>query len=130
MAAYAEPTLRRVQLPATNRWTSGVGFGTGGLLRIGSVRRRLHVLAPACTHGTTHFDTAPIYGFGESERTLGRFLRGRRHQVTLTTKFGLRASPLARRLALMQRVARGVARSFPAVKRAAVRNAGALYQAP
>src|SRR5262249_4903830 len=45
-------------------------------------------------------------------------------------KFGLRASPLARRLALMQRVARGVARSFPAVKRAAVRNAGALYQAP
>jgi D-threo-aldose 1-dehydrogenase len=117
-------------LPVIGKSTSRVGFGTGGLLRIGSSRRRQDTLAAALASGITHFDTAPLYGFGESERALGQFLRGRRDKITLTTKFGLQAAPLAARLAVFQRLARGVLKSFPALRKAAVRNAGALYKPP
>src|SRR4051794_35798600 len=101
---------------------SRIGFGTSGLLRIGSARERLSVLAAALAGGITHFDTAPIYGFGESERALGRFLRGQRSRVTLTTKFGLRPSALAMRLAPLQRVGRRALRLLPALRSVAVRN--------
>ena len=110
--------------------TARIGFGTGGLLRIGSERGRRETLAAALSSGITHFDTAPIYGFGESERTLGRFLRGRRSEVTVTTKFGLRPSALAARLAPLQRLARKAVRLLPALRSAAVRGSGALYAAP
>lgn len=109
---------------------SRLGFGTGGLLRIGSARHRQGVLAAALDNGITHFDTAPIYGFGEAERSLGRFLQGHRSRVTLTTKFGLQPSRLAAQLAPLQRAGRRMVQLFPALRRAAVRNSGALYSPP
>jgi D-threo-aldose 1-dehydrogenase len=115
---------------ATAKTTTRIGFGTGGLLRIPSERRRQDALAAALASGITHFDTAPLYGFGESERALGRFLRGRRSEVTLTTKFGLQASALAARLAVFQSAARRALELFPALRRAAVRNAAALSTPP
>jgi aryl-alcohol dehydrogenase-like predicted oxidoreductase len=109
---------------------SRVGFGTGGLLRIGSGRERQRVLAAALASGVTHFDTAPIYGFGESERALGRFLVQQRHRVTVTTKFGLQTSGLAAHLAWMQRAGRRVIQWFPTLRRVAVRNTQRLYAPP
>ena len=41
----------------------------------------------ALDRGITHFDTAESYADGRAEEVLGRALRGRRSQVTLTTKF-------------------------------------------
>lgn len=38
--------------------------------------------------GITMFDTADMYDAGESERILGRALRGRRHTVAIATKVG------------------------------------------
>jgi D-threo-aldose 1-dehydrogenase len=119
-----------VVLPLLGKTTSRVGFGTGGLLRITSARGRQDALAAALASGITHFDTAPLYGFGESERALGRFLRGRRGTVTVTTKFGLQGSPLAQHLALFQGLARRAVARFPALRRAAVRNSGALSAPP
>jgi D-threo-aldose 1-dehydrogenase len=110
--------------------TARVGFGTGGLLRISSARRRQDTLAAAFANGITHFDTAPLYGFGESERALGRFMRGKRGDITLTTKFGLQASALAARLAFVQGIGRRALQMFPALRRAAVRNVGALATPP
>jgi D-threo-aldose 1-dehydrogenase len=133
MSACARPVSPAgdsLALPVIGKSTSRVGFGTGGLLRIGSSRRRQDTLAAALASGVTHFDTAPLYGFGESERALGQFLRGRRDKITLTTKFGLQASALAARLAVFQRRARGVLKSFPALRKAAVSKAGALYKPP
>ena len=124
------PAGHPLALPVIGKSTSRVGFGTGGLLRIGSSRRRQDTLAAAHASGVTHFDTAPLYGFGESERALGQFLRGRRDKITLTTKFGLQAAPLAARLAVFQRLARGVLNSFPGLRKVAVRNSAALYKAP
>jgi aryl-alcohol dehydrogenase-like predicted oxidoreductase len=37
------------------------------------------------------FDTADIYGFGRSEELLGKFLKLRRREAVIATKFGLRA---------------------------------------
>jgi D-threo-aldose 1-dehydrogenase len=113
-----------------NRPISRVGFGTGGLLRLGSASDRQRVLAAALASGITHFDTAPIYGFGESERALGRFLVNERQRVTVTTKFGLQASRLAARLAWMQRAGRRAVQWFPTLRRVAVRNTQHLYAAP
>lgn len=124
------PMSRQIPLPLIDRSTSRVGLGTGGLLRLDGDRRRRGLLAAAMEAGITHFDTAPIYGFGESERALGRFLKGRRHEVTLTTKFGLQPSRLAAQLRVFQRAGRRILAAFPAVKRAAVAHAGVLYAAP
>lgn len=40
--------------------------------------------------GVTTIDTAPVYGFGLSEEIVGEALVGRRQEVQLLTKFGLR----------------------------------------
>ena len=40
--------------------------------------------------GINFFDTADVYGLGESERTLGEALGARRHEAIITTKFGVR----------------------------------------
>jgi aryl-alcohol dehydrogenase-like predicted oxidoreductase len=40
--------------------------------------------------GCTFFDTAEIYGPFANEELLGRALKGRRHEVTIATKFGFR----------------------------------------
>lgn len=44
----------------------------------------------AIDHGVTSFDTAPLYGAGESERILGKALAGRRERAQILTKCGLR----------------------------------------
>jgi D-threo-aldose 1-dehydrogenase len=129
-AASLRTGARTIELPIIGKTACRVGFGTGGLLRIGSARRRQDVLAAALGSGITHFDTAPLYGFGESERALGRFFRGRRSQVTLTTKFGLQPSALAARLVVFQSAARRALELVPALRRAAVRNAGGLQTPP
>ena len=130
VAASSPADTRTVELPAVGKSACRVGFGTGGLLRITSARGRQNVLAAALDSGVTHFDTAPLYGFGESERALGRFLRGRRSKVTLTTKFGLQPSALAARLVIFQTAARRALERVPSLRRAAVRNAGVLQTPP
>ncbi len=46
------------------------------------------VVTRALDCGINLFDTADIYGAGESERLLGLALRGRRHEALIATKFG------------------------------------------
>ncbi|AKT43696.1 aldo/keto reductase [Chondromyces crocatus] len=48
------------------------------------------IVSRALERGLIAFDTANSYNDGESERILGRALRGRRHEVHLATKVGLR----------------------------------------
>jgi aryl-alcohol dehydrogenase-like predicted oxidoreductase len=54
------------------------------------------VVDAAVDAGVTFFDTADIYARGDSERFLGRALRGRRDRAIVATKFGHKnAGPLA-----------------------------------
>ena len=47
------------------------------------------LLLAALDDGVTHFDTAALYGFGASERTVGRVLSRHRSRFTLASKCGM-----------------------------------------
>ena len=49
------------------------------------------LLLTALDEGVDFFDTAALYGFGESERIIGKTLSGKRSQFTLASKCGLHA---------------------------------------
>ena len=68
---------------------SVLGFGCGSVL--GRVGRSASLRAMGCAweEGITVFDTARSYGFGEAEGVLGEFLRGKREQAVVMTKFGI-----------------------------------------
>ncbi|MEM8741081.1 MAG: aldo/keto reductase [Pseudomonadota bacterium] len=69
-----------------------LGFGTaplGNLYHAISEAEADATLEAAWEAGVRHFDTAPLYGLGLSERRLGRALRGRpRDEYVLSTKVG------------------------------------------
>jgi len=76
------PRIRRhATLGRTGLRVPDIAFGTFSLR--GDERLVLHALE----RGVTHFDTAESYTDGLAEETLGRALRGRREQVTLTSKY-------------------------------------------
>ena len=71
----------------------------------------------ALAEGVNFFDTANIYGQGDSERTLGRALRGRRDRVLIVSKGGQRFSPLGRATPLVKPLLRAAAAQLPALRR-------------
>jgi len=68
---------------------SRVGLGTNNFGRRLDLDGTRAVVDAALDAGVTHFDTADIYGGGDSERFLGEILQGRRDHVFLATKFGM-----------------------------------------
>ncbi|MDQ3824703.1 MAG: aldo/keto reductase, partial [Actinomycetota bacterium] len=53
---------------------------------IATIRRALEL-------GVTFLDTAEIYGQGENEKLVGDSIAGRRDEVVVATKFGIRWDP-------------------------------------
>lgn len=68
---------------------AGLGCNNFGM-RI-DMERTQAVVDKAVEVGVTLFDTADIYGGGHSEEMLGKALGGRRHDVVIATKFGMKA---------------------------------------
>ncbi|GAA2524600.1 aldo/keto reductase [Rarobacter incanus] len=87
------PTTR--QLGRSGLTVSVVGLGCNNFGSAGTATADQAgtdaVVHAAIDAGITLFDTADIYGTrnGESERLLGRALRGRRGHIVLATKFGM-----------------------------------------
>ncbi len=75
-----------------------IGFGTagiGGMYQAISDAVAGETLEAAWQRGIRHYDTAPFYGFGLSERRLGDFLRGKpRESYVLSTKVGRLLRPV------------------------------------
>ena len=73
---------------------SSVTFGAwaiGGWMWGGADRQvAVAAIHKALNVGMTSIDTAAIYGQGHSESVVGEALEGRRHEVQILTKFGLR----------------------------------------
>lgn len=103
--------MRYRPLGETPLTVSELGFGCsalgGGLFGPGT-RGALDLVARCLDSGITFFDTSDTYSLGNSERILGRALRGKRSKVVIATKGGgtwnaldkalLRSRPLLRPL--------------------------------
>ena len=93
----AASTEKRVRLGMTDLEVSPIAFGTwqlGGEWGEFDEREAIAAIRQAQRLGVNLFDTAHGYGFGASERVLGKALRDdiehRREEVLIATKGGLR----------------------------------------
>lgn len=68
---------------------SKVALGTMNFASRTSPDESRRIMDRALERGVTVFDTANVYGDGESERRIGQALKGRRHAVRIATKVGL-----------------------------------------
>lgn len=117
---------RPVIVPAVGM--ARLGFGLSKLMRVPSRTDRQRLLDSVYDQGIRHFDVARMYGLGASEKELGKFLRSKRAQVTVATKFGLEPTLATRYLASLQAPVRWFFTRFPGVKAAAVETRQPLYR--
>jgi aryl-alcohol dehydrogenase-like predicted oxidoreductase len=83
-------------LGRTGQSVSALGLGCMGMSEFYGARddaESLATLEAALAAGIDFFDTADTYGHGHNEELVGRFLKGRRDQVVLATKFGIVRKP-------------------------------------
>lgn len=76
---------------------SEIGFGcgnVGGLMVRGSHEEQVEAVTRALELGIDYFDTAPSYGDGKSETSLGRVLEELSPDVTVATKVRIDAEDL------------------------------------
>src|SRR5215210_6927675 len=92
--------MRNTTLGRTGLEVSRIAFGTwqlGGDWGTFDEKTAIEAIRSARELGINFFDTAQAYGFGASERLLGRALQDeldhRRDDVVLATKGGLRRTP-------------------------------------
>lgn len=82
------------KLGTTDVFVSPVILGTwaiGGWMWGGTDEKQaIEAVRASLDHGVTTIDTAPIYGMGESERVVAKAIEGRRDEVVLATKCGMR----------------------------------------
>lgn len=108
--------MRTTTLPGTDVPTSALGLGTAELFRLPSAADRLAMLAAAHEAGVRHLDTAPMYGLGLSESEVGRFIRSRRDELTIATKFGIAPTGAGRALGHVQGPIRRILAAAPALR--------------
>ena len=72
--------------------SSCLGFGCAPILGAVGARTAQRALGCALDEGINHFDVARSYGYGEAEAFLGKFFKGRRDEVVIASKFGIRAT--------------------------------------
>jgi len=86
--------MERRRLGRTGLMVSVLGYGAGavgGLFTKGRAEDQARAAARAIEAGINYFDTAALYGNGESERNLGRALKALKADVVVGTKVRLSA---------------------------------------
>jgi aryl-alcohol dehydrogenase-like predicted oxidoreductase len=100
----------------SNKAISVLGIGCG---RLGSIHNPVPMrevratLEAAIEAGISHFDTASIYGQGDSERILGELLRHHRDRMFVVTKVGGRHGRFAGMVRMAKPLLRMAVRSRP-----------------
>lgn len=85
------------RLGSTDLIPSVLGFGCSMIASLATRYSRAEVEASLCEAreaGIRFFDTADVYGQGDSERLLGKLLRSRGEGMILCTKAGLTVGPM------------------------------------
>lgn len=80
--------IERIRVAGSAVAITRVGFGCARIYGGSELRRSARLIEAALAAGIRHFDTAPLYGGGQSEEVLGRVLGGMA-DVTLATKVGI-----------------------------------------
>lgn len=80
--------MQTIALPGTSLETSKLIFGTSHILKAGTRKSRMRILQCAVDLGITHFDTAPLYGYGIAELDIGILKKINPH-ITFSTKVGI-----------------------------------------
>jgi len=110
-----ERRMVEIILPGLALKTPAIAFGCSSLT--GTDRDNANrVLETAFDAGVRHFDTARYYGYGEAEGILGRFLKGRRSEVTISTKFGIEPPKRTTALGVGLYVGRRIVRLMPSAR--------------
>jgi len=81
--------MEKRRLGRTGLQVSVLGYGAGavgGLFTKGDAKEQERAIARAIDAGINYFDTAALYGNGESERNLGRVLKALKADVIVGTK--------------------------------------------
>jgi aryl-alcohol dehydrogenase-like predicted oxidoreductase len=87
--------MQKRKLGRTGLEVSVLGYGAGavgGLFTKGDARDQERAVARAIEAGINYFDTAALYGNGESEKNLGRTLKALKASIVLGTKVRLNAA--------------------------------------
>ena len=86
--------MEKNKLPGTDVKITPLTFGAwaiGGWFWGGAEEKEsIRAIECAIDNGMTTIDTAPVYGFGQSEELVGKTIKGKRDKVQILTKFGLR----------------------------------------
>ncbi|WP_129991288.1 MULTISPECIES: aldo/keto reductase [unclassified Rahnella] len=89
--------MKQRQLGKNGPMVSALGLGCMGMSDFYTTglddKESMATLSRALELGVTMLDTADMYGPHTNEELLGRFLKGRRNQVFLATKFGIVRDP-------------------------------------
>lgn len=108
---------------------SSLGFGCAPVMGRVDKSQALRAMAEAFDLGVTHFDVARSYGFGQAEQVVGAFIKGRRAEVTITSKFGVVPPHLSSRTKALIPVARMMASWAPQLKAKIKKKSGQLLVA-
>jgi aryl-alcohol dehydrogenase-like predicted oxidoreductase len=89
--------MRRIELGQAGLMSSAQGFGCMGMSEFygaGDEAESQATLTRAIELGINHLDTSDLYGKGENELLLGRFLKGQsRDGILIASKFGVIRDP-------------------------------------
>jgi D-threo-aldose 1-dehydrogenase len=110
--------------------TSSLGFGCTKLTDTNSRKAALETLHTAFDLGITHFDTARLYGFGESEAILGDFIKDKRDQLTITTKMGLDPVVMPTGSLFLLKFAKQIVNAIPFVKKLIIKKTDGFVNRP
>jgi D-threo-aldose 1-dehydrogenase len=108
-----------ITIPGTGVRICRLGFGCSRLFGEREFKASARLVEAALEAGIRHFDTAPLYGGGDSERVVGSVTTGI-PGVTITTKVGIPRPGAKGRghdmRSLYRRFARPILSRFPALK--------------
>lgn len=105
---------------------TALGFGCAPVMGKIGKSQALRAMTEAFDLGVTHFDVARSYGFGEAEKVVGSFIKGRRDKVTVTTKFGVVPPNLSLRTKTLIPIARMMTKFLPHLKTKLKKKSGQL----
>jgi len=107
--------MRGITVPGIDFQIPVLGFGCSALASAGK-KKALQLLGTAFDAGVRHFDVARYYGYGEAEGLLGTFVKSRRAEVTITTKFGIEPPRRTNAVRFAMQAGRRLVRLVPAAR--------------